>query len=117
MALGWFRELAADRARAWSGGSEPADHVNPAAVAAMAEVGIDISAQRPRRWTSEVLAQTDVVITMGCGDACPVVPGVRYEDWPLDDPAGQGVEAVRPIRDEIERRVRDLLERLEVMGS
>jgi arsenate reductase (thioredoxin) len=117
MALGWFRHLAGDRARAWSAGSEPASTVNPAAVGAMAEVGIDISAQRPQRWTDAMLGETDVVITMGCGDACPVVPGVRYEDWPLDDPAGLGVDAVRPIRDEIERRVHDLLKRLEVTGS
>ena len=117
MALGWFRHLAGDARRAWSGGSEPAARVNPAAVAAMAEVGIDIGAHQPRRWTDDVLAQTDVVVTMGCGDACPVVPGVRYEDWPLDDPAGLGVDAVRPIRDEIARRVRDLLERLAVIES
>jgi protein-tyrosine-phosphatase len=117
MALGWFRQLAGDRAVAWSGGSEPVDQVNPSAVAAMAEVGIDISRARPQRWTDEMLEDTDVVITMGCGDACPVVPGVRYEDWPIDDPAGQGVEAVRPIRDEIERRVRDLLTRLDVERS
>ena len=117
MALGWFHHLAEDRARAWSAGSEPAASVNPAAVEAMAEVGIDISAQRPQRWTDAMLDTTDVVITMGCGDACPVVPGVRYEDWPLDDPAGLGVDAVRPIRDEIERRVRDLLDRLGVTGS
>ena len=117
MALGWLNRLAGDRAVAWSGGSEPGNEVNPAAIAAMAEVGIDISAQQPRRWTDDVLAQTDVVVTMGCGDACPVVPGVRYEDWPLDDPAGLGVDAVRPIRDEIARRVRDLLERLAVIES
>ena len=114
MAYGWFDHLAGDRARVWSAGSEPAAQVNPAAIAAMAEVGIDISARQPQRWTDDLLAQTDVVVTMGCGDACPVVPGVRYEDWPLDDPAGLGVDAVRPIRDEIERRVRDLLARLEV---
>jgi protein-tyrosine-phosphatase len=113
MALGWFRQLADDRAVAWSGGSEPAEQVNPSAVAAMAEVGIDISRARPQRWTDDMLDRTDVVVTMGCGDACPVVPGVRYEDWPLDDPAGRDVEVVRPIRDEIERRVRDLLARLE----
>ena len=117
MALGWFRHLAGDRARSWSAGSEPAAHVNPAAVAAMVEVGIDIGAQQPQRWTDDLLQQTDVVVTMGCGDACPVVPGVRYEDWPLDDPAGLGLDAVRPIRDEIERRVRDLLDRLGVTGS
>src|SRR6187399_2877598 len=114
MALGWCRHLAGERAVAWSAGAEPAAHVNPAAIAAMAEVGIDISGEQPQRWTRELLEQTDVVVTMGCGDACPVVPGVRYEDWPLADPAGLGVDAVRPIRDEIERRVRDLLTRLEV---
>lgn len=109
MALGWFTRLAAGRADAYSGGSEPADQVNPSAVAAMEEVGIDITAEHPQRWTDAMLRAADVVITMGCGDECPFVPGTRYEDWPLDDPAGQGVEAVRPIRDEIERRVRALL--------
>jgi arsenate reductase len=109
MALGFFRHLAAGRAVAHSGGSEPADQVNPAAVAVMAERGIDISTEQPQRWTAENVRAADVVITMGCGDACPVFPGKRYEDWELDDPAGLGVEAVRPIRDEIERRVRDLL--------
>jgi protein-tyrosine-phosphatase len=109
MALGWFTHLAGGRAAAWSGGSEPADAVNPAAVAAMAEVGIDISGQHPRRWTDEIVEAADVVVTMGCGDACPYYPGKRYEDWELEDPAGQGIEAVRPIRDEIEQRVRTLL--------
>jgi protein-tyrosine-phosphatase len=117
MALGWFRRLAGERARAWSAGSEPAAQLNPVAVAAMTEVGIDLAGERPQRWTDDLLRQTDVVITMGCGDTCPVVPGVRYEDWPLDDPAGQGIDAVRPIRDEIERRVRELLERLGVTTS
>jgi protein-tyrosine-phosphatase len=117
MALGWFRHLAAGRADAWSAGSEPAATVNPSAIAVMAEVGIDIAREQPQRWTDGMLHQTDVVVTMGCGDACPVVPGVRYEDWPLDDPAGQSIDSVRPIRDEIERRVRDLLDRLEVTGS
>ena len=114
MALGWFTHLARDRAEAWSGGSEPADEVNPSAVAAMAEVGIDITGEHPKRWTDEIVQAADVVITMGCGDACPFYPGKRYEDWALEDPAGQGIEAVRPIRDEIERRVRDLLESLGV---
>jgi arsenate reductase (thioredoxin) len=109
MALGWFRFLARDRAVAWSGGSEPADTVNPSAVAAMAEVGIDITGEFPKPWTDEVVRAADVVVTMGCGDACPVYPGTRYLDWELDDPAGQDVGAVRPIRDEIERRVRALL--------
>jgi protein-tyrosine-phosphatase len=117
MALGWFEHLADGRAIAWSAGSEPAEAVNPAAVAAMAEVGIDIAGQVPQRWTDAMLERTDVVVTMGCGDACPFVPGVRYEDWPLDDPAGLGVDAVRPIRDEIGRRVRDLLGRLATTRS
>lgn len=112
MALGWFRHLAGDRATAWSGGSEPAAHVNPVAVEAMAEVGVDIAGEQPQRWTDEGLRTADVVITMGCGDACPFFPGVRYEDWPLADPAGQGIEAVRPIRDEIEARVRALVDEL-----
>jgi arsenate reductase len=117
MALGWFDHLANGRAVAWSGGSEPADQVNPAAIAAMAELGVDISAGHPKRWTDEIVKAADVVVTMGCGDTCPVFPGVRYEDWALADPAGLGVEAVRPIRDEIGRRVRDLLARLEVTVS
>ena len=112
MALGWFTHLAGGRAVAYAGGSEPAETVNPAAVAAMAEVGIDIAGQRPRRWTDADLHAADVVVTMGCGDACPVVPGTRYEDWALEDPAGQPVEAVRAIRDEIGERVRGLLQDL-----
>jgi protein-tyrosine-phosphatase len=112
MALGWFEHLAEGRAVAWSGGSEPADEVNPVAVAAMEEVGIDISAQTPRRWTDDDARLADVVITMGCGDACPILPGKRYEDWDLADPAGRGIDAVRPIRDEIEHRVRALLAEL-----
>ena len=114
MALGWFNHLAGDRAIAWSGGSEPASEINPAAVAAMAEVGIDITGEHPKRWTDEIVRAADVVVTMGCGDACPFYPGKRYEDWELDDPAGQDVEAVRPIRDEIEQRVRALLASLSV---
>jgi protein-tyrosine-phosphatase len=109
MALGWFEHLAGDRAVGLSGGSEPAGAVNPAAVAAMAEVGIDISTAQPMPWTQAGLESADVVVTMGCGDTCPYVPGTRYEDWPLDDPAGQGLDAVRPIRDAIEQRVRALL--------
>ena len=112
MALGWFNHLAGDRAVGWSGGSEPGDQVNPSAVAAMAEVGIDIAKEFPKPWTAEIVRTADVVITMGCGDACPFFPGVRYEDWQLEDPAGQGLEAVRPIRDEIEQRVRVLLDEL-----
>jgi arsenate reductase (thioredoxin) len=114
MALGWFNRLAGDDAVAWSGGSEPGIEVNPSAVAAMAEVGIDITQEYPKPWTDEILKAADVVVTMGCGDACPLYPGKRYEDWDLDDPAGQDVEAVRPIRDEIERRVRGLLLSLDV---
>ena len=114
MALGWFNHLAGDRAVARSGGSDPGPALNPAAVEAMAEVGIDITAERPKRWTDEVLQAADAVVTMGCGDACPVFPGKRYVDWQLDDPHGLGVDAVRPIRDEIERRVRELLAELGV---
>lgn len=117
MALGWFQHLAGDRATAWSGGSEPAAEINPVAVAAMAEVGIDIARESPKRWTDEIVRAADVVVTMGCGDACPFVPGTRYEDWTLDDPHGQGIDAVRPIRDEIERRVRALLAELGVSTS
>jgi len=109
MALGWFEHLAGDRAAGWSGGSEPADEVNPAAIAAMVEVGIDIAGRQPQRWTDDIVRAADVVITMGCGDECPFFAGVRYEDWPLEDPAGRGVDAVRPIRDQIETRVRTLL--------
>jgi protein-tyrosine-phosphatase len=109
MALGWFEHLAGDRATAWSGGSEPASAVNAVAVAAMAEVGIDIARAQPRRWTDALLEAADVVVTMGCGDTCPYVAGTRYEDWPLDDPAGQDLDAVRPIRDAIRLRVVDLL--------
>lgn len=114
MALGFFQHLAGNRATAWSGGSEPGFEINPAAIAVMAERGIDISREYPKPWTDEVVRAADVVITMGCGDACPVFPGKRYEDWTLDDPAGQDVEAVRPIRDDIERRVRVLLDQLGV---
>jgi arsenate reductase (thioredoxin) len=116
MALGFFNHLAGDQAVAWSGGSEPGAEVNPAAVAAMAEVGIDISGEHPKRWTDEIVWRADVVITMGCGDACPVYPGRRYEEWILPDPAGQPLEAVRPIRDDIEQRVRRLLAELNIAG-
>ena len=107
----------ATRVEVRSAGSIPGDQVNPAAVEAMAEVGIDISDQRPKVLTTDAVEASDVVITMGCGDACPVFPGKRYVDWELDDPAGKGVEAVRPIRDEIERRVRALLSELGRAGS
>ena len=112
MALGYFTRLAGDRATAYSGGSEPADQVNPAAVEAMAEVGIDITGQQPKRWTHEMVEEADVVVSMGCGDTCPVIPGRRYEDWVLPDPAGRPIDEVRPVRDEIERRVRQLLAEL-----
>jgi arsenate reductase (thioredoxin) len=114
MALGWFNHLAGDRAVAWSGGSEPGDAVNPAAGSAMAEIGIDISHEFPKPWTDDIVRAADVVVTMGCGDACPLFPGKRYEDWDLTDPFGRSVEAVRPIRDEIGQRVRRLLETLGV---
>ena len=117
MALGWFNRLAGDRALAWSGGSEPGTEVNPAAVDAMAEVGIDITGEFPKPWTDEIVRAADVVITMGCGDACPIFPGKRYEDWELDDPAGQDLAAVRPIRDEIGARVRTLLAELGVAAT
>ena len=117
MALGWFNHLAGGRAVAMSGGSEPAKEVNPSAVLAMQEVGIDITRESPKRWTDETVRAADVVVTMGCGDACPLVPGQRYEDWQLADPAGQDVEAVRPIRDEIEQRVRGLLASLGVASA
>lgn len=117
MALGWFNHLAGDRAVAWSGGSEPGMEINPSALAVMHEVGIDIRREFPKPWTDEIVRAADVVVTMGCGDACPVFPGKRYLDWELEDPAGQGVAAVRPIRDEIEHRVRGLLREIGVTES
>jgi arsenate reductase (thioredoxin) len=114
MALGWFNHLAGDRAVAWSGGSEPGTEVNPSAIAAMKEIGIDIATEFPKPWTDEIVQAADVVVTMGCGDACPLFPGKRYEDWVLEDPAGMGVDSVRPIRDEIGQRVRELLASLDV---
>jgi arsenate reductase (thioredoxin) len=117
MAMGFLTHLAGERAVAWSGGSEPGTRVNPAAVAAMAERGIDISGEYPKPWTDEIVRAADVVITMGCGDACPVFPGRRYEEWVLPDPDGLDVAAVRPIRDDIERRVRALLDELGVAAS
>ena len=114
MALGYFTHLAGDRAVGWSGGSEPGPEINPAAVAAMTEVGIDITGEYPKPWTDEIVRAADVVVTMGCGDTCPVFPGKRYENWELPDPAGQGLDAVRPIRDDIEERVRRLLTDLHV---
>lgn len=112
MALGFFEHLAEGRAIAWSGGSMPTSQVNPAAVAAMAERGVDISREFPKPWTDEVLRAADVIVTMGCGDACPIFPGKRYEDWQVADPAGQTLADVRPIRDDIERRVRVLLDEI-----
>jgi protein-tyrosine-phosphatase len=109
MAAGWMRHLAGDRVDVFSGGSEPAASLNQAAIAVMAEVGVDISGELPQPWADEIVRAADVIVTMGCGDACPVYPGKRYVDWELDDPAGRPVEAVRPIRDDIERRVRTLL--------
>lgn len=117
MAAGWMRELGRDRVTIYSGGSAPADDVNPAAVEAMREVGVDITQHSPRLFTVDDVRAADVVITMGCGDTCPIFPGKRYEDWQLDDPAGLGVEAVRPIRDEIRRRVEALLVDLGLAGS
>lgn len=114
MALGYFEQLAGDRAIAYSGGSEPADQVNPSAVEVMAEVGIDITSQQPKRWTQEMVEAADVVVSMGCGDTCPFIPGRRYVDWVLPDPAGKPVDDVRPVRDEIERRVRQLLTELDL---
>ncbi|MFI0937369.1 arsenate reductase ArsC [Streptomyces sp. NPDC021020] len=112
MAAAFLSRLAGDRVEVRSAGSAPADSVNPAVAEAMKEVGIDISAQAPKVLTTEAVRSSDVVITMGCGDACPVFPGKRYVDWQLDDPAGRGVEAVRPIREAVEQRVRALLAEL-----
>ncbi|WP_246637009.1 arsenate reductase ArsC [Actinoplanes hulinensis] len=109
MAAGWLRHLAGDRVEVRSAGSAPAETINPAAVEAMKEVGIDITGQTPTKLTWEGALEPDVIITMGCGDACPVFPGKRYEDWKLEDPAGKGVDAVRPIRDEIRTRIEVLL--------
>ncbi|WP_189186952.1 arsenate reductase ArsC [Streptomyces albiflavescens] len=113
----FLTHLAGDRVEVRSAGSAPADSVNPAVVEAMKEVGIDISAEAPKVLTTQAVQSSDVVITMGCGDACPVFPGKRYLDWQLDDPAGQGVEAVRPIRDAVEQRVRGLLAELGAPAS
>lgn len=109
MAAGFMRHLGAGRVTVYSAGSEPADSINPSAVAVMKEVGIDIASAQPQLWTMEMLEAVDVVVTMGCGDACPFLPGKKYVDWPLNDPAGQGVDAVRPIRDEIQKLVEDLI--------
>ena len=109
MAAGYLQHLAGDQVEVLSAGSAPADQVNPAAVAAMAEDGVDVTAGTPKLLTTEAVQESDVVITMGCGDACPIFPGKRYEDWELDDPAGRGVDAVCPIRDEIRARVEALI--------
>jgi arsenate reductase (thioredoxin) len=117
MALGFFTHLAGDAGVAWSGGSEPGNEINPSAIEAMAEAGIDITGEFPKPWTDEIVQAADVVITMGCGDACPIFPGKRYENWELPDPAGQSVEAVRPIRDDIEARILRLLADLEIAAK
>ena len=109
MAAAWLRHLAGDSVEVRSAGSAPADQINPTAVAAMREVDIDITEQTPARLTWDTAETSDVIITMGCGDACPIFPGKRYEDWKLDDPAGKGVDAVRPIRDEIKTHIETLL--------
>ena len=109
MAAGFMRHLGAGRVSVYSAGSEPANSINPSAVAVMKEVGIDIASAQPQLWTMEMLEAVDVVVTMGCGDACPFLPGKKYVDWPLNDPAGKGIDAVRPIRDEIQKLVEDLL--------
>nr|WP_281284057.1 arsenate reductase ArsC [Nonomuraea deserti] len=114
MALGFFAHLAGERALGWSGGAEPGEQVNPGVIEAMREVGIDITGEFPKPWTSEIVQAADVVVTMGCGDACPVHPGKRYLNWDLDDPEGRTAEQIRPIRDEVERRVRALLADLEI---
>ena len=117
MAAGYLNHLSGGRIEVQSAGSEPADKINPVAVQAMAEDGIDIEAEQPKILTTEAVKESDVVITMGCGDTCPYYPGKRYEDWVLDDPAGQGIEVVRPIRDQIRRRVEQLVGELQPMQS
>ena len=112
MAAGYLKSLSAGTIEVLSAGSEPKDQINPVAVEAMGEDGIDITAETPKLLTADAVRESDVVITMGCGDACPIFPGKRYEDWKLDDPAGQGIEAVRPIRDDIKQRVQTLIAEL-----
>jgi protein-tyrosine-phosphatase len=116
MAAGWANALGSGRVDVFSGGSDPASEVNPVAVAAMAEVGINISDQFPKPWTDEVIRAADVIVTMGCGDACPIFPGKRYEDWSVTDPAGLSIDDVRTIRDDIERRVKTLMEQLGIVS-
>jgi arsenate reductase len=117
MAAAWLRHLAGDKVTVWSAGSEPASEINFAAIEAMAEVGIDITQEFPKPWTDEIVRAADVVVTMGCGDACPLYPGTRYEDWELDDPAGMDVAAVRPVRDDIRERVVQLIASLGITTS
>jgi len=117
MAAGWLRHLAGDQVVVYSGGSEPASAINPVVVAAMAEVGVDITEEFPKPWTDEIVRAADVVVTMGCGDACPLYPGKRYEDWELTDPAGAGIEVVRPIRDDIRARVEALMATLRPVAA
>ena len=112
MAMGFFKHLAGEQATVYSGGSQPANELNSVAITAMAEKGIDITAEQPKRWTNAMVNDADVIVTMGCGDTCPFVPGRRYEDWEVPDPAGQPLDTVRPIRDEIEMSVRRLLDDL-----
>ena len=114
MAAALTRSLASENVVVLSGGSAPASSVNPMALAAMEELGISLADEQPKKWTMEMLHEVDVVVTMGCGDTCPFIPGKRYVDWPLDDPAGQGVDAVRPIRDQIKTLVEALLSELAV---
>ena len=116
MAAGYLQALAGDRIAVRSAGSAPKDEINPVAVQAMSEEGIDITGNTPKVLTVDAVKESDVVITMGCGDACPIFPGKRYEDWELDDPAGQGIEAVRPIRDDIRRRIETLIAELTPAG-
>jgi protein-tyrosine-phosphatase len=117
MAAGWMQHLGGENVEVYSGGSDPASVVNPAAVKAMAEVGIDISSEFPKPWTDEVVRAADVIVTMGCGDSCPIFPGKRYLDWEVGDPAGLPLEQVRPIRDEIGERVRGLVDELDLRAS
>jgi protein-tyrosine-phosphatase len=116
MAAGYLRALAGDRIQVFSAGTEPKDQINPSAIAAMAEEGIDIANNSPKVLTTEVVKESDYVITMGCGDACPFFPGKTYLDWPLDDPAGKGLEGVRPIRDEIRAKVEALIAEIDARG-
>lgn len=117
MAAGWTRTLGGPAVRVYSAGSEPASALNARAVEVMREAGIELGTERPKRWTEEMLEAVDVVVTMGCGDACPVFPGIRYVDWEVEDPAGQGLGAVRRIRDDVEQRVRSLLGELGVAAE